>query len=264
MSVAKGAARGSQTNRSGSGGQTNKNGSGGFSVWTAIAGGLGGAIVVGAIWGIVSVTSQTPSSAVAIVNGQPITQATLTSTLANQYGKSQLEQMIENRLVDVAAKARHLTASASAEATAEEAIEEEYGITSSADMTSFLQENGLTQAQFNTILKNQVLEQELSVYGIKVTNNEIAAYYKKNKAADFTTSKTTGKGKDKKTTKTVEPLSKVKSTIITDIKTSKALSASDLLAKLAKEYKLTIPDKTYKGLVSTIENPSTSSTTTGG
>lgn len=214
-----------------------------FSAWTAIAGAIGGAIVVGAIWGVTSVTQAAANTTVASVNGKTITRATLEKALFSRYGKQTLQQMIDNRLVADAAKDQHLTASAAAMQSAQAQIESAYGITTSAALSSFLQSNGLTQAQFQTILKNQVLEQELAVSGIKVTNAEIAAYYKAHKASFAA-----------KGAKTPLPLSQVKSQVVTAIRQSQAVPATTLLADLAKKYRLTISDHRFKSLVAAIES----------
>ena len=223
----------------------------GFPVWTALAGAVAGAIVVGAIWGATSVAGATGGAGAteATVNGKAITHATLSKTLFTQYGRQTLQQMIDDRLVQTAAKADGLTATASAISQAQAQFESAYGITSPAALASFLQQNGLSNAQLQTILKNQVLEQELSVRGIKVSAKEIAAYYKSH-ASTFTI---TSKGK-----KTLEPLSQVKSAIVSTIQQSKAPTPTALLAKLAKQYKLTVVDPAYKSLQSAIETATSS------
>lgn len=218
-----------------------------FSVWTAITGALVGAVIVGAAWGVTSASKAAPS-ALATVNGKAITGSVLEKTLDAQYGSGTLQQMIENDLVADAAKDQHITASAAAIASAQEQIESAYGITSSAALASFLASNGLNEAQFQAILKNQVLEQQLAVSGVKVTNAEISAYYKTHESTF------TAKG-----SKTEEPLSAVRGQIINDIKQSKALSAATLLAKLAKKYHVTVSDTRYKSVLTAIEDPSSSS-----
>lgn len=238
-------------------GGTNLGGKG-FSLWTGIGGVLCGAIVMGGIWGITSMghgTAQaagSSSAAVATVNGQTISHATLQNTLLSQYGSQTLTGMIENRLVQDAAKADKITASQSDVQNAEAGIEAEYNISGSAELASFLQQQGMTNAQFQTMLKNDVLEEKLATRGIKVTNKEIAAYYKANKSQFIPSG-----------SKTAAPLSEVKSQIVADIEQSKAVPASTLLADLAKKYHLTVPAKEFQAVKTAIEDPAPT-TSTGG
>ncbi len=233
-----------------------RDGSGGgagrpFSVWTAIAGALVGAIVVGAFWGVTSVSgASNPTEAT--VNGQAITHSALSASLFREYGQNTLETLIDDDIVHAAAQAEHVTASPTAVEAAEESIEAQYDITSPTDLAEFLASNNMTNAQFQSLLKSEVLEQQLAENTVTVTNAEIAAYYKAHKST-FTT--TTPATKGKKATKTVQPLSQVKSEIVTDIKESKAPAAQALLASLAKKYHLAIVDPTYKALKAAIEDP---------
>ncbi len=221
---------------------------GAFSVGTALAGALGGAIVVGAVWGLTSAIQAAPAAAEASVNGTTITRVTLQKTLFDKYGRQVLETMIDNELVSDAATDQHVTASASAIQSAQAQIESAYGITTPAELTSFLQSNGLTDAQFQAILKNQVLEQELAANTVKVTDAEVEAYYKAHQASF------TAKG-----AKAALPLDQVRSQIVGDIKQSKAPSAATLLASLAKRYRLAILDSQYKSLLTAIEGSSAKS-----
>lgn len=215
-----------------------------ISVRALVIGALAGAIVVGLAWAVVTVSH--PSDAtIASMAGESIHQSTLNKTLDNQYGLQTVQQMIDSRLIEAGAKAAHLSASPRDLSQALGQIEAAYGITSSAALTAFLQQNGLTQTQFNGILKDQVLEQKLSEQGVSVTSQEIKDYY----AAHKTTFTLSGQ-------KTEQPLSQVKGQIVAALKRSKAESSSSVLAALAKKFNLQVPDKTYQSIETSIEHPS--------
>jgi parvulin-like peptidyl-prolyl isomerase len=214
-------------------------------LWPALIGAAGGAIVVGAIWAIMA--SLHPSDPlVATVGSDQIHQSAFHNQLESQSGSQTLEQMIEEQLIKEGAKEQHITATKQEISQQQQAIEAQEGITSGAQLAAFLQQSGMTQAQFNDIVTVNVLEQKLAENGVKVTNQEITDYYNKNKSS-FTPSGS----------KTPEPLSKVRSQVIAAVKQSKATPAAQLIASLAKKQNITIHDAKYSDLKSQIENPST-------
>lgn len=214
---------------------------------TLIGGAAGGAVIVGAVWGILAAVH--PSDPlVAKVGNYDIRQSAFHQQLESQSGSATLQQMIEEQLIKQGAAAKHITATSKDIQQQKQSIEAQYGISSPTELSLFLAQNGMTNAQFNDILTVNVLEQKLAEANVKVTNQEIVDYYNKNKSS-FT----------KSGSKTPEPLSKVRSQVIADIKQSKAIPGTQLVADLAKQQNITIYDSTYSDLKSQIENPQTTS-----
>lgn len=230
------------------GGQTAVPQNRGRGLWSAVGGAVVGAAIVGVIWGLVGAGHGATDARLASIDGHTISQSALDSALVSRFGQQQLEQMIDDQLVTVAAKADKVTATKADIAAAEAGIEAQYGISGSAQLASFLQSNGLTAAQFQAIMKNQVLVQKIAENGIKVTNKEIQAYYDAHKS-QFTP---TG-------AKTPSPLSQVRGEVEADIKVAAAPAASQELAALAKQYHLHIYGKQFKGVLGAIENTAGSS-----
>jgi len=220
-------------------------------LWTGLAGLAVGAAAMAGIWGVasahVSAPSVTPSGAVARLDGETITQHDLQAAVLAQYGTQTLEQLIETRLIADAAKEDHVTATATEMESAEAGIEAQYGISGSAELAAFLAQQGLTPAEFQQILKNEVLEEQVALHGIHVSNAAITAYYKAHKA-QFTPAGA----------KQPQPLSRVRSTIVTDLRESEAPAPPALLAALAKRYHLTLYGS-YKAVGAAIEHPAGSS-----
>lgn len=229
----------------------NKKGEG-FPLWTGIGGLVVGAIVMGAIWGGTSLghSGKTASASgnIATVDGQTITHGSLENTLFTQYGDQTLQQIIEDRLIAVAAKADHIAATTTDIQNAEAGIEAQYSISGSAELAAFLQQQGMTNAQFQSVLKDDVLEEKLATEGIKVTGSEIAAYYKANKSQFIPSG-----------AKKASPLSVVRPQIVSDIEQSKATPAPTLLAQLAKKYHVTVNGKQFQAVKNAIENPAPTS-----
>lgn len=222
----------------------------------ALVGALVGAVAVGAVWGLRSAAlpkgGTAGTSALASVHGRVITHAALAQTLMTQYGRQTLQQMIQNQLIADAAKGQKIHVTAADMQKVELAIESQYGITNSAELTSFLQANGMTNPQFQAILKNQALEQKLAESGIQVTNKEIAAYYKANRSSFIPTG-----------SKTPLPLSQVKGQVVSAIMASKALSPTQLFQNLAGTYKITVYDRAFKSVQTAIQGAPKSSSVHG-
>lgn len=220
--------------------------------WSWIYGAIGGAAVVGAVWIGVSTTHQT-DPVTAKVGNTAIRHSQLTSKLEAASGSTMLEEMIADQLITDGAKKYNLTASKQDLAKAQQSIESQYGITSSAQLSALLAQNNMTQSAFNEMLKVQVLEQKLAERGITVTNQEIQSYYNSHKSS-FTPSGS----------KTPQPLSAVKTQIVDAIKQSKATPSAQLLAQLAKQDPITIYDKQYDSVKTQLESPAPTSGTSAG
>lgn len=227
------------------GGQTAVPQNRGRGLWSAVGGAVVGAAIVGVIWGLAGAGHGATDARLASIDGHTISQSALDSALVSRFGQQQLEQMIDDQLVTVAAKADKVTATKADIAAAEAGIEAQYGISGSAQLASFLQANGLTDAQFQAILKNQVLEQKLAEQHVNVTNKQIQAYYDAHKS-QFTP---TGSKKP-------SPLSQVRGEVETDIKVAGAPSPAQELASLAKQYHLHIYAAKYKSVLAAVENTS--------
>ena len=219
-------------------------------LWLVLAGGIGGAVIVGAVWGLIA-HGQQNDPLVATVGAHQIHQSDFEAQMESMAGQQTLQQMIDNQLIKDGAKAQNITASKQDISTALQNLESQYGISSSAQLTQFLQTNGITQTQLNDILTVNVLEQKLSEQGITVTNTEIQNYYNQNKAS-FTP----------QGSKTPEPLSMVKSQIEQQLKQSKAVPSTQLLANLAKKEKVTVYNTKYSSIQTQLENPTPTPTPT--
>ncbi len=216
-------------------------------VWAVLAGGIGGAVIVGAVWGIVAHGHQN-DPLVASVGTNQIHQSNFESMMESMAGQQTLQQMITDQLIKDGAKAANITATKQDLATALQNLESQYGITSSSQLNQFLQSNGVTKAQLNDILTVNILEQKLAEQGITVTNTEIQNYYNQNKSSFIPQG-----------SKTPEPLSAVKTQIVDQIKQSKAIPSAQLIANLAKKDKVTIYDTKYASIKTQLENPAPAS-----
>lgn len=217
-------------------------------VVSAVLGAVGGAVIVGAVWGIMASQGGSNDAKVATVGNTAIHRSDFVSQMESQSGQQTLATMIEDDLIKQGATAQKITASQSDVNNALQNLEAQYRISGSTQLQMFLAQNNLTQAQLNEILKTQVLEQKMSEKGITVSDKEITDYYNAHKA-QFTP----------QGSKTPEPLSKVRSQVISDVKASKATSPTVLLANLAKKFPITIYDKSYTSVKDQIEKPASSS-----
>ncbi|MDQ0188627.1 peptidyl-prolyl cis-trans isomerase [Alicyclobacillus cycloheptanicus] len=214
--------------------------------WPWVLGAVGGAVIVGAAWGITAYANE-GGPLIAKVGDTAIHQSDLYAKLEATGGSSELEEMIDEQLIADGAKKYHLTASSSEINSALSSLEASEGISGTSELDMFLAENNMTMSQLNSLLKMQVLEQKLAERNVKVTNAEIQSYYNKNKS-QFT----------KSGQKTPQPLSKVKSQVIAAIKASKAESSTQVLADLAKQNPITIYDDKYSSVKDDIVNSTSS------
>lgn len=218
-------------------------------LWAAIGGAVLGAAVVAAAWGIrggaapaASAAATAPDTVVATVGGKTITLAAMQRALMAQFGSQKLQQMIDDAIVNDAATAAHLSATAADISAAQAGVEAQYGIQNSSQMALFLQQNGLTPTQFQTVLREQVLEQKLAQAAVTVTAKQIQAYYQSHLSA-FTA---TG-------AKSATPLGQVRGQVVADLKVADALSIPQEIALLSKRYHLSIVSPAFRSLQATIE-----------
>lgn len=212
-----------------------------FGVWSWIAGGAIGAIVVGAVWGGVAY-AHAGGPLVAKVGSTKISESALNNRLQGSYGNQMVQEMISEQLIKDAAAKYHITASKSDINHALGTFEAQYQISSPTQLSMFLAQNGLTQSQFNNILKDQVLEQKLAQRNVKVTNSQIQAYYNQHKSSFVPAGK-----------KQPQPLSAVRTQVINDIKQQQAMSATQLFASISKWDPITIYDSKYSSVKSSFE-----------
>lgn|GEM_PF-4058800 len=213
--------------------------------WSWLLGGLGGALIVGAVW-FTTDRLHSGDPVTAQVGSTQIRQSQLVSKLESSSGSSMLEQMIVNQLVEDGAKKANITASQTDLSNALSSFEAQNGITDSTELSQVLAQNGVSQADFNEMLKVQVLAQKLSEKGITVTDKEIQDYYNKNKSQFVTT---TGSKKP-------QPLSKVKSQIKQILIQNKAIPTDQLIANLAKQDNVKIFDTQYSSIMTDLESTS--------
>lgn len=211
------------------------------SVWSWVIGGAVGAVVVGALWGGVAY-AHAGGPSLAKVGSTTISRAQLTNKLETSYGTNMVQEMISEQLITDAAKKYNITASTSQINSALSALESQYGISNSTDLSLFLAQNGMTQSDLNQILKMQVLEQNLAQRNVKVTTAQIQAYYNKNKSSFVLSGQ-----------KTAQPLSKVKSQIVAALKQQGAIPSAQLFASIATWDPITIYDSKYASVKNTLE-----------
>ena len=218
-------------------------------VYSLLIGGVVGALIMGAIWYAVYMI-RNHGGVIAQVGTTSISRTEFLSQTESVAGSQTLQQMISNQLIQDGAKKYKMTASSQEMNTALQNLEQQNGITSSAQLQAVLAANNVTMAELQKNLRIQVLEQKLAERNVTVSNQEIQSYYNQNK------SQLAQGGK-------VPPLSAVKTQIIDQIKQSKATPPDQLLADLAKQYPILIMDAKYNSVKTAIETP-TSQGTTGG
>lgn len=218
-------------------------------LWAAVGGAVVGAAVVAAVWGIRSGarssakdTRPAAATTVATVGGKTITLSAMQTALMTQFGAQKLQQMIDDTIVNEAARASHLSATAADISAAQAGVEAQYGIQNSSQMALFLQQNGLTPTQFKAVLREQVLEQKLAQSAVTVNSRQIQAYYRSHLSA-FTA---TG-------AKSATPLGQVRGQVVADLKVANARTIPQEIALLSKRYDLRIVYPAFRTLQTTIE-----------
>ncbi len=151
--------------------------------WGTLIGGLCiGAVFTGAAWeGTHLATKDGP--VIATVGGKPIHQAQFDNNIAQTVGPSALTNLIEQQLIDDAAKKDGIYPTVSEVNKLKQSIEAQNGITSDSQLKSVLSRNGMTMAQFNDQLKTDVLAQKVAEHNVHVTSAEIQNYYNSNRAS---------------------------------------------------------------------------------
>lgn len=214
-----------------------------------LIGGVVGALIMGAIWYAIYMIRD-HGGVIAQVGTTPISRTEFLSQTESAAGLQTLQQLISNQLIEDGAKQYNITATSQEINTALQSLEQQNGITSTAQLQAVLAANNLTMADVQKSMKIQVLEQKLAERNVTVSNQEIQSYYDQNKSQMAQSGK-------------VPPLSAVKSQVIAAIKQSKAVSSSQLLANLAKQYPILIMDSKYNSVKTTIETPQTQTPPTG-
>ncbi len=261
--------------------------------------------------------------------------------MAKVAGSGTLTNLITQQLLADAAKKDHVVATSADIQAALTTLEQQNGITSTAQLQQALAQSNMTLSELYSQLKLQVLAQKIAQSKVKVTNTEIKQYYAKNAAtlqvparvnlsviflknkatADAVSAKlkggysfaaaakkysldktTASKGGvmgtfsrsqldsvtakaafsqpvgsvglpvhstsgweilkvTSRTPASMPSMASAKNQIILTIKSQKAQTAPELLASLAKAAPLSIQDKAYSSVKTSIENPTASSTT---
>lgn len=299
-----------------------------------------GAAIVGVCWVVVSAQGQA-GSIIATVGGTAIHSTSLDNQMAKVAGSGTLTNLITQQLLADAAKKDHVVATSADIQAALTTLEQQNGITSTAQLQQALAQSNMTLSELYSQLKLQVLAQKIAQSKVKVTNTEIKQYYAKNAAtlqvparvnlsviflknkatADAVSAKlkggysfaaaakkysldktTASKGGvmgtfsrsqldsvtakaafsqpvgsvglpvhstsgweilkvTSRTPASMPSMASAKNQIILTIKSQKAQTAPELLASLAKAAPLSIQDKAYSSVKTSIENPPTSTTT---
>ncbi len=138
-----------------------------------------GAAIVGVCWVVASAQEQ-GGPVIATVGGTAIHSTAWDNQMAKAVGSGTLTNMITQQLLTDAAKKDHVVATSSDIQSALASLEQQNGITSTAQLQQALAQSNLTMSELQSQLKLQVLAQKVAESQVKVTNTEIKQYYTKN------------------------------------------------------------------------------------
>ncbi|WP_304457824.1 peptidyl-prolyl cis-trans isomerase [Alicyclobacillus sendaiensis] len=148
--------------------------------WIAgFVGAAAGALVVGGVW-FGTYAAHGGGSVVAMVGNTPITRQELAQQSEAYAGSAMLEELIANALIEQAAAEQHVTATNAEINQQLTAIELQNGITSAAQLNSLLAQNHMTKAQLLSQIRDNILAAKLAEARVRVTDKQIASYYKQN------------------------------------------------------------------------------------
>lgn len=210
-------------------------------VYSILIGGVAGAVIVGAVWyGVYMIRDH--GGVIGQVGSTQISKSEFLAQTESAAGSQTLQQLISNQLIEYGASQYHMTASSQEIQTALTNLEQQNGISSQTQLEAALVASNLTMADIQKNLRVQVLEQKLAERNVTVTNQEIQDYYNQNKSQMAQSGK-------------VPALKDVQAQIVSNIKQSKSIPVSELLASLAKEYPILIMDPKYNSVKTSIDNP---------
>ncbi|MHB1955710.1 MAG: peptidyl-prolyl cis-trans isomerase, partial [Sulfobacillus sp.] len=144
-----------------------------------IGGAFLGAAIVGVCW-VVAATQGQAGPVLATVGRTAIHSTALDQQMAKAAGAPTLTNMITQQLLTDAAKKDHVVATPSNIQAALASLEQQNGITSTAQLQQALAQSNMTLSELQAQLKWQVLAQKIAAGRVKVTNAEIKQYYTKN------------------------------------------------------------------------------------
>lgn len=130
---------------------------------------------------LVVVAGCSNGGSVATVDGEKITQEELNETLVQAYGKNTLETMIDNKIVALEVKKEKISVS-------KEEIDEEFKtfVENAGGEDAFkaaMEQQGITEKLFKEDIKQYLSIRKLMEPRIKITDEEIEAFFEENKAA---------------------------------------------------------------------------------
>ncbi len=132
-------------------------------------------ILIGSLWGYKMLSNST----VVIVQGEKITQSEFSEKLKSLYGKEVLNEMINQRVIKIAAEKYKITAS-------QKEIDKEYNelrdvYETEEDFNSFLKEQmGWTKEQLLDYIEYYILWEEIATKDVNVSEEQIEKYYEDN------------------------------------------------------------------------------------
>ena len=138
-----------------------------------------GAAIVGVCW-IVTAAQGQAGPVIATVGQTAIHSTALDKQMSTTAGNSTLTNMITQQLLTNAAKKDHVVATPSDIQAALATLEQQNGITSTAQLQQALAQSNMTLSVLESQLKWQVLAQKIAASRVKVTSAEIKQYYTKN------------------------------------------------------------------------------------
>jgi hypothetical protein len=116
---------------------------------------------------------------IAWVDNRPITRFQLFSNLEKRYGKDMTEQLIVENLILSEARQKNMTVSDEEIATEIKKIEEQQG--GADQLNQILQVQGISQSEFNNLIKLQLLRTKIFGEGIAITDQQIDEYIEQNR-----------------------------------------------------------------------------------
>lgn len=116
---------------------------------------------------------------VAKIGDVKISQEELDSALNKQYGKTVLDTLISDKVIELEAKKQHVTVSKKAIESQLDTLATQYG--SEEALKSALASNNMTMSDAKKSVKTYLLTKKLMVPTLDITDSELKSYFKENK-----------------------------------------------------------------------------------
>jgi len=138
-------------------------------------------VIIGTVFVLLALTACTTGKGevVAEINGEVITKEEFYQELLKQGGKQLLDRMIDQKLIQQAAKEKGVTATEQQVRERMDEMKEQFGGDASFQM--YLAQYGITEDMLKQDVRNQLLIEGLLKPEIKISEEEIKAYFEENK-----------------------------------------------------------------------------------